>query len=96
MAFFINDMYGPPMELTESIFILLMGAAFIAGLIDSIAGGGGLIAMPALLFAGLPPLTVLGTNKLQGLFGTAVAAWSYSRKGHVNLVKLWPVAALCP
>ena len=45
---------------------LLFAAAFLAGLIDSIAGGGGLITVPVLLGIGLPPQAALGTNKLQG------------------------------
>ena len=49
---------------------LLFAAAFIAGLVDAIAGGGGLITVPALLAAGLPPQMALGTNKLQATFGS--------------------------
>ena len=45
------------------IYLILFLAAFVAGFIDSIAGGGGLIATPALLLAGLPPLNALATNK---------------------------------
>ena len=56
----------------------------LAGFIDSIAGGGGLIMMPALLFAGVPPLYALGTNKLQSVFGTAVALRNYWRSGLVE------------
>ena len=48
---------------------LLVAAAFFAGLIDAIAGGGGLVALPALLAAGLPPHVALGTNKGQAVFG---------------------------
>ena len=69
--------------------ILLTMAGFAAGLLDSIAGGGGLISLPALLAAGLPPQTALGTNKFQSMFGTACALANYHRKGKV----LWGVAA---
>ena len=48
----------------------LILAAFIAGFIDSIAGGGGMITIPALLLAGIPPLEALGTNKFQSCFGS--------------------------
>jgi len=58
--------------------------AAIAGFVDSIAGGGGLIVIPALLFAGVPPLFALGTNKLQSVFGTAVALRNYWRSGLVE------------
>lgn len=76
-------------ELTLVTYIALMGAGFLAGLIDSVAGGGGLIALPALLFAGLPPQLALGTNKLQGSFGTLAAAWNYIRNGQASLTSGW-------
>ena len=56
---------------------LLVFAAFVAGIVDSIAGGGGLITVPALLLAGVPPLQALATNKVQGSFGAATAAYAY-------------------
>jgi len=62
------------------IYLILFLAAFVAGFIDSIAGGGGLIATPALLLAGLPPLNALATNKLQAVFGSSTAAINYYRK----------------
>jgi uncharacterized membrane protein YfcA len=73
------------LELTPDLIALLLGVAFIAGFIDSIAGGGGLITLPALLLAGVPPITALATNKVQGLFGAGMAALTYARAGHVNL-----------
>lgn len=57
---------------------------FLAGFIDSIAGGGGLIATPAYMLAGLPMHSVLGTNKAMSMFGTSVAAWKYIKSGNVN------------
>lgn len=69
---------------TDTVMLLAL-AAFCAGLVDSIAGGGGLITIPALLLAGCPPVEALGTNKLQGMFGSASATWSYARHGHVRL-----------
>lgn len=65
-----------------------------AGFIDSIAGGGGLIVVPALLIAGVPPLATLGTSKLQAQFGSASATIAYARKGHVNLRKQLPTALM--
>jgi uncharacterized membrane protein YfcA len=53
--------------------------------VDSIAGGGGLIALPVILSLGLPPRLALGTNKLQGCFGTASASYNYIRKGKISL-----------
>lgn len=65
-------------------FVLLFFAGLAAGFIDAIAGGGGLITVPALLWAGLDPQTALGTNKMQSLFGTAMALRRYIRAGLVK------------
>lgn len=81
-------------ELAYQGLIFLFIAAFLAGFIDSIAGGGGLITIPAMLIAGLPPLHTLGTNKLQSMFGAASATIAYARKGHVELKRQLPMAAL--
>lgn len=55
-----------------------------AGLIDSIAGGGGLVALPMLLSVGVPPQAALGTNKFQSMFGVFTAARHYRSKGLVK------------
>jgi uncharacterized protein len=78
-------------EVSLTLVLLLLAAAFFAGLIDSIAGGGGLITVPALLLAGIPPVQALATNKVQGTFGAGTAALVYARKGHVD-----PGAQLLP
>lgn len=57
------------------IELVLFAAAVLAGFLDTLAGGGGLITIPALMMCGLPPLAVLGTNKMQASFGTATASW---------------------
>ena len=67
----------------------LGGVALIAGAIDAIAGGGGLLCLPALLIAGLNPVAALATNKLQGTFGTASATAIFWRKGLINPQHLW-------
>lgn len=67
------------------ISLLLILAGFCAGFIDSIAGGGGLITVPALLLAGASPVEALATNKLQGSFGSGTAMLAYARAGHVRL-----------
>jgi len=72
-------------EVTMQVLALLVVAAFVAGFVDSIAGGGGLITVPVLLIAGLDPVTALATNKVQGVFGAGAAALSYARAGHVDL-----------
>lgn len=63
---------------------LLVLAALTAGIVDAIAGGGGLLTVPALLAAGLPPHHVLGTNKGQSVFGAFAALWRYHRGGLVD------------
>src|SRR5579871_3597663 len=52
---------------TPELLAIYAAAATVAGFIDTLAGGGGLITVPALLLGGMPPLQVLGTNKLQGV-----------------------------
>lgn len=66
------------------ILIFLFIIAVVAGLIDTLAGGGGLIALPALILSGIPPLYALGTNKLQGSMGTATATFMMLRKRRVR------------
>lgn len=65
----------------ELIFLTI--AAFFAGLVDSIAGGGGLLSLPALLAAGVPASAALGTNKFQSMCGTACALANFSRRSKV-------------
>ena len=71
-----------PVSLSTLFFLWLAG--LFAGFVDSIAGGGGIISLPALLATGMPPHLALGTNKLQGSFGSLTAAINYSRKGLVS------------
>lgn len=72
------------------VLLALAGAGMLAGFVDAIAGGGGLIALPALLSAGVPPVAALATNKLQGTVGTTLATFAYWRKGYINLRALVP------
>lgn len=78
------------------VLLALFTAGLVAGFIDAIAGGGGLIAVPVLLWAGLPPHVVLGTNKFQSSVGTAVAVTRYVRAGLVRWrdVRLGALASL--
>lgn len=64
---------------------LLFATGLVAGFVDSIAGGGGLISLPVLLSLGLDPRHALGTSKLQSTFGAGSAAWHYAQAGTVNL-----------
>ena len=66
------------------VYPALTATAVLTGFIDAVAGGGGLIMLPALLFAGASPIQALATNKLQSIFGTAVATRNYARAGLVD------------
>lgn len=72
-------------ELTLQLATVLFFVALVAGFIDSIAGGGGLLTIPALMWAGLPPAAALGTNKLQASGGSFFASLYFVRKGMVKL-----------
>jgi uncharacterized protein len=72
-------------ELTVISFMILFATGLCAGFVDAIAGGGGLIALPVLLAIGLPPALALGTNKLQGSFGTLSSAVNFISKGLVDV-----------
>jgi uncharacterized membrane protein YfcA len=73
--------------------LFLVLTAFLAGFVDSIAGGGGLLALPALLLAGFDPVAALATNKLQGSFGTASATYAYWKNGHIKIQDHWKTIA---
>ncbi len=81
-------------EVATDLALLLVLAAFCAGFVDSIAGGGGLISVPALLLAGASPVEALATNKLQGTFGAGTAMVAYARAGHVRLQDQLGMAAI--
>ncbi len=67
------------------VLLVLGGVGCCAGFVDAIAGGGGLVALPALLSAGVPPVAALATNKMQGVVGTSIAALTFGRKGFFSL-----------
>jgi uncharacterized protein len=71
--------------LTPQVLAILFSAAAIAGFVDAIAGGGGLITIPVLLLAQVPPLQALATNKLQGSFGALTSSLMMIRKRLVHL-----------
>ena len=75
--------------LSSLAYLLLFTAGFGGGFIDAVAGGGGLITVPALLATGMPPQLALGTNKLQSSCGTTLAVWHYARAGLMKTPGLW-------
>ncbi len=72
------------MQVTPLMYLIVCPLIFLGGFIDSIAGGGGLISLPAYYLAGLPPSLAAGTNKLSAIAGTAVATGKYVSKGLVD------------
>ncbi len=78
------------MELSFEVLLVCVFAFFIAGFVDAIAGGGGLISLPVLLLTGIPPHYALGTNKLAAMTGTLGALMSFAGQGLINKsVVLW-------
>ena len=73
------------MEITYQTFLIVCPFLFLAGLIDAIGGGGGLISLPAYLIAGLPPHAAVATNKLSSACGTTLATLRFIKNGLVNL-----------
>jgi uncharacterized membrane protein YfcA len=78
------------MDFGPETFAILTAVAFVAGFIDAIAGGGGLLTVPAMLSAGVPPIAMLATNKLQSSFSSGTACWNFSRKGLIDWRTYWP------
>lgn len=76
------------MELTAKSFLIVCPMLFLAGLVDAIGGGGGLISLPAYLLAGLPVHQTIATNKLSSTCGTSLATWKFLRQGLIR----WRVA----
>ena len=72
------------MEFDLLSYALFFVAAFLGGFIDAIAGGGGLITLPAIMAMGVPPHLALGTNKLQGVFGSFTATLNFTKKGLID------------
>lgn len=81
------------LALDPTTWALLCAVALAAGFIDAIAGGGGMLTVPALLTAGLPPHLTLGTNKLAASFGSLTASVTYFRKQLFN-PRFWAASIL--
>ncbi|MFB2554427.1 sulfite exporter TauE/SafE family protein [Herbiconiux liangxiaofengii] len=82
-------------DLTATVAILVLLAAFAAGWIDAVVGGGGLLQLPALLLIpGITPVQALATNKLASLFGTTTSAITWYRRAHPDLRTALPMAGV--
>lgn len=72
-------------------YLIVCPLVFIAGFVDAVAGGGGLISLPAYLISGIPVHMAIGTNKLSSGMGTALATFRYAKSGYIR----WKLAAFC-
>ena len=86
-----------PVEITTSFdwsLLLLIGlfcVAALAGWVDTLAGGGGLLTLPALILVGMPPVSALATNKSQSFAGALTASIALLLRKQLNLKELWPL-----
>lgn len=78
------------MEITLQTYLIVCPFLFLAGLIDAIGGGGGLISLPAYLIAGLPPHAAVATNKMSSTCGTTLATYRFIRNRLVNFKLVIP------
>ena len=78
------DITAPIIELSASTFLIVCPFLFLAGLVDAIGGGGGLISLPAYLIAGLPPHMAVATNKMSSTCGTSLATFRFIKNGLVS------------
>lgn len=77
------------LDLGFDMIAALAAISFFAGFVDSIAGGGGLLTVPALLLAGLGPAEAIATNKVQGAFAAASATYTFGRRELIEWRKAW-------
>ena len=72
-------------------YLIVCPLVFIAGFVDAVAGGGGVISLPAYLISGVPVHMAIGTNKLSSGMGTALATFRYAKSGYIR----WKLAVFC-
>ena len=72
-------------------FLIVCPLVFLAGFVDAVAGGGGLISLPAYMIAGLPVHYAIGTNKLSSGVGSLFATYRFAKKGYIQ----WKRAGIC-
>lgn len=85
----LEGLFGLPLATVAVLFAV----SVIAAVIDSVAGGGGLLNVPALMLAGLDPVAAVGTNKIQGTFGAVSASQAYYRAGLIEIRAMGPAFA---
>lgn len=82
------------MQITLQTFLIICPLVFIAGFVDAIGGGGGLISIPAFLMAGLPPHAAVATNKMSSVGGTSLATYHFCKNKCVSLKLSIPTVIL--
>lgn len=83
-------------DMDPTLLMILVVFGFLAAFIDSVVGGGGLIALPALLLTGLPPAAAVPTNKLAGTIGSFTSTIMFYRSGKPDLKSVYQKAAYNP
>ena len=83
------------MQPTVWTYLIVCPLVFLAGFVDSVAGGGGVISLPAYLLAGLPVKLAAGTNKLANSCGTAMSVFKYGRSGKIAWICAIPAGVAC-
>ena len=78
-------------SVTITTFVIVCPLVFLGGFVDAVAGGGGLISLPAYMFAGFPPIFAIGTNKMSSGMGTLVSTFRFGRRGNIP----WRSAVPC-
>lgn len=78
------------MSITLTTYLIVCPFVFLAGFVDAIAGGGGLISLPIYMIAGLPAHNAIATNKLSSSCGTAIATWTFYKKGLFKIKNALP------
>jgi uncharacterized protein len=86
MLDFLQSFFAIPLIAVAALVLV----AFVAGFIDSIAGGGGLLAVPATLIAGIPQVEALATCKMQATFGSFSATRTFAKAGKIEFATAWP------
>ena len=79
--------------MNSTTFLIVCPLVFLAGFVDAIGGGGGLISLPSYLFAGIPVHTAIGTNKFSAVFGTTLATGRFAKQGMIEKRLALPAVA---
>ena len=88
VPFFCENIYSEEQHVT---YLIICPLVFLAGFVDAVAGGGGLISLPAYMLAGLPVHNAIATNKMSSTMGTSIATYQYAKSGYIP----WKLVGFC-